>query len=173
MTKTQKYELVESLTQRLSENNRFFIIDLGGFNVAKTNDFRRKCFEAGVQVQMVKNTLIRKVLDRLDGDFSSIHASLKENSCLMFLNEDFKAPAKLIKEFRESNELPRIKAAYIENTAFAGTDIVDEILALKSKNEVIGEVVGMLQSPMQNVLGALSGAGQKIAGILKTLSERE
>jgi large subunit ribosomal protein L10 len=122
---------------------------------------------------MVKNTLIRKALDRLDGDFSPIHPALTENSCIVFIKEDFKTPARLIKDFRENDELPRIKAAYIESTAFAGKDIVEEVLALKSKNEVIGEVVGMLQSPMRNVLGALTGAGQKLAGILKTLSERE
>ncbi|MDW8333959.1 MAG: 50S ribosomal protein L10 [Bacteroidia bacterium] len=173
MTKTQKYELVESLTQRLNANKRFFIIDIGGFNVEKTNAFRRKCFEAGVRVQMVKNTLIRKALERVEGDFSPIYPVLKENSCLVFINEDFKTPAKLIKDFREGEDRPRIKAAYIENTALAGTDLVEEVLALKSKNEVLGEVVGMLQSPIRNVVGALSGAGQKLAGILKTLSERE
>lgn len=120
----------------------------------------------------MKNTLLRKSLEQLDWDFSEMYPALKESTSIIFAAENLNAPAKLIKSFRENDEKPILKAAFVQETVFVGNDNLDALINLKSKNDLIGDVVGLLQSPIKNVVSGLNGSGQKIAGILKTLSER-
>lgn len=171
MKREQKAEVVDNLGEILSANKNFYIVDSSKLTVNQINDFRRICFNEGVTIQVVKNTLIRKALERADinEDFSQV---LKGTSSIMFA-ESMTAPAKLIKEFRKTHDKPVLKAAYIQESLFIGDDSLESLLKIKSKEQLIGEVIGMLQSPMQNVISGLKGQGSKIAGILKTLSEKE
>ncbi|MCE3007258.1 MAG: 50S ribosomal protein L10 [Bacteroidetes bacterium] len=172
MTKQEKFKFVEELTEKIKQNPSFYVIDMGGFSVSKTNEFRAKAFAANLQVQVAKNTLIKKALDASEVDYSEIYPALKETSALVFFTENFKAPAQLIKDFRKEGEKPALKAAYVEETFFVGDAHLATLISLKNKNELIGDIVGMLQAPAKNVIGALKGQGSKIAGILKTLEEK-
>ena len=174
MTKAEKIQLVQELTETFSQYPNFYIADTGGMTVEEVNDLRRRCFGADVKLQMVKNTLIRKALESLEGDYSEVFEVLKQPSSVFFATAEAPSvPAKLIRDFRESNEKPILKAAVIETAVFKGDDQLKALAELKSKDELIGEIVGLLQSPAKNVLGALQSGGTKIAGIIKTLSERE
>lgn len=173
MTKQEKFEFVAELTEKFKANPAFYVVDLGGFTVAKANEFRRKAFNANLEVKVAKNTLIRKALEQCEVDYSEIYPALKETSALVFFQEDYKAPAKLIKEFRKDEEKPALKAAYVEETVFVGDAALATLISLKTKNELIGEIVGMLQSPMQHVLGALKGQGSKIAALLQSIEEKK
>lgn len=174
MTKEEKYAFVEELAAKIKENPFFYVIDMGGFTVAKTNDFRRAAFAANLEVQVAKNTLIKKAMERSEVDYTELYPALKETSALVFFKDNFKAPAELVKKFRDAgSDKLTLKAAYVEETAFVGEGTLDTLIKLKTKNELLGEIIGTLQSPMKNVLGALKGQGGKIAGILKTLEERK
>jgi large subunit ribosomal protein L10 len=169
MTREEKAVVIEDLVQRFSDNSHFYITDASGMSVADTNALRRLCFEKGVEYRVFKNTLIQKALERMD-------AVLKGFSGIMFSAENANAPAKLIKEFRKKSgkkESPVLKGASIDTDLFIGDDTLDTLSELKSKAELIGEIIGLLQSPAKNVISGLQGAGGKLAGILKTLSERE
>jgi large subunit ribosomal protein L10 len=171
MKREQKAEVVENLGEIFQENKNFYIVDSSRLTVNQINDFRRLCFNEGIKIQVVKNTLIRKALERaeINEDMSEI---LKGASSIM-ISENMSAPAKLIKEYRKKNDKPVLKAAYIQESLYIGDDSLDSLLKIKSREQLIGEVIGMLQSPMQNVISGLKGQGGKIAGILKTLSEKE
>lgn len=174
MTKEQKHELVQDLTEQFRQYPNFYIIDLQGYSVIKNNQFRRKCFENRLKVKTVKNTLIVKSLEALGGgDYSELFDALKGSSSIIFVTEANNAPAKLIKEFRKDDPLPSIKAAYIEESTYVGDHQIDNLIAIKSKNDLIGEIVGLLQSPAKNVISALKSPAGKLAGILQTLEERE
>lgn len=174
MTKEQKIKLVQELTETFKTYPNFYITDMGGLTVEKVGKLRRLCFEKDIKVQVVKNTLIRKALENLEGDFSEVYDSLKQQSSIFFTTSEApSAPAKVIEEFRKSEEKPVLKAAVIETAVFTGDDQLKALTSLKSKAELIGEVVGLLQSPAKNVISALQSGGGKLAGILKTLSERE
>lgn len=147
-------------------------MDIGGFTVEKTNQFRAKCFEAGFKVQTVKNKLLIKALDNLEQDFTELYPALKQSSTLLFIQDNPNGPAKMLKGFQEGGEKPGVKAAVVEQAVFVGPKTLETMEKLKSKSQLIGEIVGMLQSPIQNVLGGLQGGGHKIAGILETLSKR-
>ena len=176
MTKEQKIQLVDELVGTFEEYPNFYITNAGGLTVAETNELRQLCFESNVKLTMIKNTLIRKALERVEGkDFSELYDALKEPSSVFFATaENPSIPAKVIEKFRKKKkEIPVLKAACIETSIFLGDENLKMLTELKSKDELIGEVIGLLQSPAKNVISALKSGGGKIAGIIKTLSERE
>jgi large subunit ribosomal protein L10 len=175
MTRKDKAQIVSDLTAKFKETDHFYITDTSGLTVSEVNKFRGMCFTKGVEYKMVKNTLIKKALENVDGDFSSLDEVLKGTSGVMFVNETANIPAKIIKEFQktDSKDRPKFKAASIDSDLFIGEDQLGTLASLKSKQELIGDVITLLQSPAKNVISALSSGGNKLAGIVKTLSERE
>jgi large subunit ribosomal protein L10 len=178
MTKAEKEAIVEELYQKFSETTNFYITDPQGLNVERINNFRRLCFKRGVEYKVYKNTMIKKALEKLDTDYTSFDESvLKGFSGILFSPESSNVPAKIIKEFRKSsntgNELPLLKGASIDTDLFIGEEHLTALSKLKSKVELIGEVISILQSPAKNVVSALQGGQHTLAGLVKTLSERE
>ena len=135
------------------------------------SDLRRLCYKSNVQVQVIKNTLLRKAMEKNDVDFAQMYDSLKGNTAIMFA-ESTNAPAKIIKEFRKKEDKPLLKSAFIEESFYFGDDQVEALCSLKSKDELIGEIITLLQSPPKTVISSLQSAGGQLSGILKTLSER-
>jgi large subunit ribosomal protein L10 len=173
MRKEEKQEVVSALTEKMKEYGNFYITDTSSLTVAKINNIRRKCFENQIGMQVVKNTLIKKALEQLDGDVSPLFDVLKGSSSIMF-STNANAPAKLIKELRKGKEeKPVLKAAYVDSAVFIGDNQLEALVNLKSREELIGEIIGLLQSPAKNVISALQSGGNKLAGIVKTLQERE
>ena len=174
MTKEQKIQLVEKLTEKFKEYPNFYIADAGGLTVAETSELRQLCFDGNVQLQMVKNTLIKKSLENLDNNYEEVFDVLKKSSSIFFsTSENPSGPAKIIEKFRKTKEKPLLKVACIDSSVFIGDDQLKTLTSLKSKDELIGEIIGLLQSPAKNVISALKSSGGKLAGILQTLSERE
>jgi large subunit ribosomal protein L10 len=172
MKKEQKTVIVNDLTDTLSTQRNFYITDISALTVVQANDLRRLCFQKGISLQVVKNTLIEKALEAAKFETGQFEPVLRGPSAIMFA-ENYTAPAKLIKEFRAKHPNPVLKAAFIEDSLYVGDDMIDTLTTLKSKEELIADVIAMLQSPMKNVIGGLKNGGNKIAGILKTLSEKE
>lgn len=172
MNREEKNQVIDSLVETLSKYNSFYIADIDALNSEKTSKLRRMCFSKNVQIKVAKNSLIKKALGKMDGDFEQMLPTLKGSSAIM--NAEIpNAAAKVIKEFRKSgNEKPLLKSAYVDTAIFVGDKQLDSLAALKSKNELIGDIIGLLQSPAQNVISALQSGGGKLAGILKTLEER-
>lgn len=175
MTKEEKVSVVAELTEKLKANNNFYLTDASGFTVAQVNDFRRLCFEKGVEYRVYKNTMIKKALDGLEADYSSLDESLKGFSGIIFSEEIANLPAKVIKEFRkkQGGEKPVLKAASIDSDVFVGDENLNTLSDLKSKQELIGDVIALLQSPAKNVISALQSGGNTLSGLVKTLSEKE
>jgi large subunit ribosomal protein L10 len=176
MTKQEKTQAISEIAQRFSENKNFYFANASGLSVAEINDFRRICFEKGVEYNVYKNTLIKKALETLDTDYSSFDDTvLKGFTGIIFSKESGNVPAKVIKEFRKAmgGEKPILKGASIDTDLFIGNDQLDALSKLKSKFELIGDVIMLLQSPAKNVISALQNGQNNLAGILKTLSERE
>lgn len=172
MTREEKSKVIETLTAQLANNNNIYLADISGLDAGSTTNLRRACFKAGVQLSVVKNTLLKKAMENTDKDFGDLPSILKGNTSIM-IAEVGNAPAKVIKEFRKKSDKPLLKGAYIQEAVFIGDNQLDSLVALKSKDELIGEIVGLLQSPAKNVISALKSGGGKLAGILKTLSEKE
>ncbi|MEM6261750.1 MAG: 50S ribosomal protein L10 [Bacteroidota bacterium] len=174
MTKAEKYQVVERLVEQMKETPTFYIADTGGLTVEEVNSLRRDCHKSEIKMQVVKNTLIKKALEQLDENYEGAYEALKLHSAIFFTDaENPSVPAKLIKKFRKKHEKPVLKVACIDSAVFLGDDQLETLTTLKSKGELIGEVVTLLQSPAKNVVSALKSSGGKLAGILKTLSERE
>ncbi|WP_234736402.1 50S ribosomal protein L10 [Tellurirhabdus bombi] len=176
MTREEKGAIIEELSEKFKEVPYFYITDASGMTVAEVNRLRRLCFERGVEYRVIKNTLIKKALQTLDTDYSSFEDTVLTGfSGVMFTSESGKIPAKLIKDFRRElgNDKLKLKGASVDYSLFIGADQLDTLLTLKSKNELIADVIALLQSPAKNVISGLQGGGNKLAGILKTLSERE
>jgi len=171
MRKEDKKQLIDSLTRQLSENENFYITDVSELNAEKTSDLRRLCFKYGIKMQVVKNTLLKIAMDNVEKDLNELYVTLKGNTSVMFA-EVANAPAKMIKEFRKKSKRPVLKGAYIEQMTYLGDEQLDFLVALKSKNELIADVIALLQSPAKNVISALQSGGSNLSGILKTLSER-
>ncbi|PWK77716.1 LSU ribosomal protein L10P [Mucilaginibacter oryzae] len=171
MNKEEKFDLVVALTEQIKEYGNFYITDTSDLTVAKINNIRRKCFENDITMQVTKNSLIKKAMEAAGGDFSPIYDVLKGSSSILF-SKSATAPAKLIKQLRKTGEKPILKAAYIDSAVFIGDNQLDTLTKLKSKEQLIGEIVGLLQSPAKNVLSALQSGGTTIAGLVKTLQER-
>lgn len=172
MTKAEKFELVKELTEDFRENPNFYVLDIGGMSVAANNDLRRKLFENGLKLRMVKNTLLKKALENLESESDSLHPALVQSSSLIFIEGKPSDPAKVLKEFRgKDGELPRLKAAYIDSAVYLGDDQLEPLTNLKSKEDLIAELVSLLQSPAKNVVSQLQSGGQKLSGLIKALSE--
>lgn len=171
MKKEEKDQVIEALVAKLSETKNFYLTDTSAMTVEKTNNLRRTCFKRNIELKVVKNTLLRKAFDRLETDYSALYPILKGSTAVMF-TDSVNEPAKLIKEVRRTDDKPVLKGAYVEESFYIGDNMLDALIAIKTKNEVIGEIVGLLQSPARNVVSALQSSGGKLAGIVKTLSER-
>lgn len=171
MTREQKQEIVLELKEKLNAHNSFYITDTSDLTVAEINKIRRKCFEKGISIRVAKNTLIRKAMEQTGNDYSELFGVLKGTSAIMF-SEVGNAPAKLIKELRKDGPKPLLKGASIDLSFYTGDNQLDALVNLKSKEELVGDIIGLLQSPAKNVVSALSSGGGKLAGIVKTLSER-
>jgi large subunit ribosomal protein L10 len=171
MTREEKSRVIEDLTAQLADSNVVYIADISNLNAETTSNLRRACFKAGIQLNVVKNTLLEKAMEASSNDYGDLPSILKGNTSIM-IAENGNAPAKIIKEFRKKSDKPILKGAYIHQAVFIGDNQLDALIALKSKEEVIGEIIGLLQSPAKNVVSALKSGGGKIAGIVKTLSER-
>lgn len=170
MRKEDKSVVISELIEKFAQNKNFYLVDTAPLTANQNNSFRRECFKQGVELRVAKNSLIEKALIEagITEDFSQI---LRGASSLMF-SENPTLPAKLIKEFRKDKKYPELKAAFIEESLYVGDDNLETVSKIKSKQVLIGEVLSMLQAPMQNVVSGLKGQGSKIAGILKTLEER-
>ncbi len=170
MKKELKDTIIVELGQKLKEYPHFYLVDLTGLNAEKTSDLRRKCFKSEIKLEVVKNTLLQKALEAFGVDFSPLYDCLKGNTAVMFTTTA-NVPAKLLKEYKKEG-IPALKAAYAEESIFVGADRLEELAALKSKNELIADVVALLQSPAKNVVSALQSGANTIHGVLKTLGER-
>jgi large subunit ribosomal protein L10 len=173
MTREEKGLLIEELAGKFGATPNYYFADGSGMSVEKTDNFRRECFRRGFEYVVVKNSLIEKALERNELVDEGFNSSVLKGFTGIIFSEDPKAPAKLIKEFSKTNNgLPAFKGAIVDKSYFSGADQLDTLMTLKTKNELIGEVIGLLQSPMKNVVSGLTASGSKIAGVLKTLSER-
>lgn len=173
MRKEEKAVIIANIADTLKEYSCFYLVETNGLDAEKTSSLRRACAKADVKMMVVKNTLLHKALEGMEGDYSELYGSLKGATTLMCSNTG-NAPAKLIKDFVKKDEtLPALKAAYVEETVYVGADQLDTLCAIKSKAELLGDVVALLQSPAKNVVSALTGAGSKLHGILETLSKKE
>lgn len=171
MTKEEKSRVIEDLTAQLAGTNVVYVTDISGLNAESTSNLRRACFKAGIKLEVVKNTLLEKAMDSSDNNYGELPTILKGSTSIM-IAENGNAPAKIIKEFRKKSDKPVLKGAYINEAVFIGDNQLDALVSLKSKEEVIGEIIGLLQSPAKNVVSALKSGGSTIAGLVKTLSER-
>ena len=172
MRKEDKYTIIEDLASALQEYSCVYLAETTGLNAEKTSEFRRACNKADIRLLVVKNTLLQKAMDKLDLDYSGLYPALKGSTSLLLSNTG-NAPAKLLKSFRKKDQaLPALKAAFVEECVYLGADQLEVLASLKSKNELIGEVIGLLQSPAKNVVSALQSGGNKIHGILETLSNK-
>ena len=172
MKKEEKSQVIDSLVEQLASNSHFYLTDIASLNAAKTADLRRLCYNKNIKMLVVKNSLLQKAMERSTAkDYQPLFGSLKGSTAIMF-SEVGNDPAKLIKEFRRKNDKPVLKAAFVEESVYIGDDQLDALASIKSKEEVIGDIIGLLQSPAKNVISALKSSGGKIAGIVKTLSEK-
>lgn len=172
MNKEQKAQAIEELAEKIAATPFFYVTDASGLSVAEVNNLRRKCYNGSLEYKVYKNTVIKKAMEKLDGDFTPMYDALKGFSGIIFSAESGSSPAKLIKEFRGKNEKPALKAAFIDSDIILGDENLEMLSKLKSKNELVGEIIGLLQSPAKNVISSLQSGGSKLSGILQTLSER-
>ncbi|MEM1340148.1 MAG: 50S ribosomal protein L10 [Bacteroidota bacterium] len=171
MTREEKAIVIDDLTAQLADNVNIYLADISGLDATTTSDLRRACFKANIKLAVVKNTLLAKAMEASDKEFGELSTVLKGNTSLM-LAETGNAPAKLIKNFRKKSDRPLLKGAFIEEAIFIGDDNLETLVGIKSKEELIGDIIGLLQSPAKNVISGLKSGGGKLAGILKTLSEK-
>lgn len=172
MTREDKSKVIEELTTQLADNPHIYLTDISGLNAKNTSELRRACFKAGIRMAVVKNTLLEKAMEASEKDFGELPSVLKGNTSVMY-SETGNAPAKVIKAFRKKSDKPLLKGAFIEEAIYIGDEQLDVLVDIKSREELIGDIVGLLQSPAKNVISALKSSGGKLAGILKTLSEKE
>lgn len=172
MRRDEKQQIIDELTERFSGEAHYYLADTSGLTVEEVNKLRALCHSKGIQMKVAKNTFIQKALQAQEADLSKAEDILHGPTAIFF-TETSNAPAKMIKEYRKKSEKPVLKAAIIGGAdVFVGDDQLDALVALKSKEELIGDIIGLLQSPAKNVIGALQSGGQKLSGIVKTLSER-
>ena len=173
MKKEDKALIIEKIKETIGQYSCFYLVETAGLNAEKTSAFRRECFNSDIKLMVVKNTLLHKALEQMEGNYDELYSALKESTSLMCCNVG-NAPAKLLKKFRQKDDvLPKLKAAYVEETIYVGEDQLETLANIKSKNELIADVVALLQSPAKNVISALQSGGNTIHGILETLSKKE
>lgn len=174
MNKQEKNKKVEELTAVLNENKNFYLADTSTITGIKINAFRRICYEKNVNMSVVKNTLLRKAMEKADNAaaFAPLYDTLVGNTAILYASQP-SDPARVIKQFRTENDKPLLKGAFIEESVYLGDESLEALSALKTKNELIADIIALLQSPAKNVIGALQSGGNKLSGIVKTLSERE
>ena len=171
MTREEKTIMINSIKSELDSNSTIYLTDCSGLNADSTSKLRRACFKSNIKMSVVKNTLLEKAMDEVEKDFGDLKTVLKGNTALMY-SDVGNAPAKVIKNFRKKSEKPILKGAFIEESIYLGDDTLDSLVAIKSKEELIGEVITLLQSPAKNLISALKSSGSKISGVLKTLSDK-
>jgi len=164
--------MIDVILEQVNSFSHLYLTDISGLNAEDTSDLRRKCFENDIKLAVVKNTLLKLALDKADGEYEELYDTLVGNTTVMFSNTG-NAPAKLIKEFRKNGEKPILKSAYVEQSTYIGDDQIEPLSTIKSKEELIGDVITLLQSPAKNVISALQSSGNILSGLVKTLSERE
>lgn len=171
MKQEQKSVIIDDIAKDLAEYSNVYVTDISGFTVETVNQLRRQCFRRNIKLKVVKNTLLKRAMEQSDVDYSEIYPALAGTTSIMLSNTG-NAPARLIKEFRVKNKKPLLKAAFIEQSAYLGDNQLEALCNVKSREELIGDIVGLLQSPARNVISALQSGGGKLAGIVKTLSEK-
>jgi large subunit ribosomal protein L10 len=171
MTREEKATVIEDLKSQLADSPTIYLTDISGLDASTTTALRRACFKANIRLAVVKNTLLAKAMEASDKEFGELPEVLKGNTSLM-ISETGNAPAKLIKTFRKKTDRPLLKGAFIEEAIYIGDDMLETLVNIKSKEEVIADIIGLLQSPAKNVISGLKSGGGKLAGILKTLSEK-
>lgn len=172
MTKEEKKVAIEELKDALGGIKNLYLADIAGLNATQTSNLRKACFNENIRLQVVKNTLLAKAMEASDHDFSELKNILQGNTSLMF-SETGNAPAKVIKNFRKKSDKPILKGAFIEEAIYLGDDQLDKLVAIKSKDELIGEIITLLKSPTKKIITSLQSGGGKLSGILKSLSERQ
>jgi len=172
MKREDKNTIIDSLVEQLKSSKNFYVTDASSMNAEVTSKLRRKCFESNIEMIVVKNTLFRKALEKTQGKFAELHPILKSNSAVMF-SDTANGPARLIKEFRKKHEKPILKGAFVEESIYIGDNQLEMLASLKSKNELIGDIIGMLQAPANNVISALQSGKTTLAGVIKTLSDKK
>ncbi len=168
----EKNSIIDGLREQIDKASHFYLTDISNLNAADTSNLRRKCFEKEIELVVVKNTLLKKALEKSEGNFEELYDTLKNSTSIMFC-ETGNVPAKLIKDFRKERERPVLKAAYVEASIYLGDEQLNMLSSLKSKNELIADVLALLQAPMTNLLSAMQSGGNNMAGALKTLAEKE
>ena len=171
MTKEEKNQFIDVLDKSIQEHSNFYLADISGLSAEESSNLRRLCFKREVSLQVVKNTLLKKALEKNDSNYEELYDVLKGNTSIMF-TDAANAPAKVIKEFRKKHDKPVFKAAHLDASFYIGEEYLDTLSELKSKNELIAEIVALLQSPAKNVISSLQSGGSKLSGIVKTLAER-
>ena len=172
MTREEKDLQIKELTQMLADNSVLYLTDATGLNAEETTQLRRACYKNDVRMRVVKNTLLRRAMEASEGtDFSELYEVLSGQTALLVGNVG-NAPAKILKEFRKKSDMPILKAAYVEESTYLGDDQIDVLTAIKSKDEIVAELIALLQSPMKNVVGSLNSGGNTISGLVKALQDR-
>ena len=172
MRREDKNAIIESLAEKLKEYGHFYLTDTAQLNAADTSELRRKCYENDIKLIVVKNTLLKRALQQTAGDFEELFSVLTNTTSIMF-TQSGNAPAKLIKEFRKKHDKPVLKGAYVQESIYIGDNQLDALVAIKTKDELVGDIIMLLQSPAKNVISALQSGGNTIHGVLETLSKRE
>ncbi len=172
MKREDKNTIIENLKKQINESNHFYLTDISELNASDTSSLRRKCFEKDIKLIVVKNTLLKRALENSEGDFGDLYDVCKDSTSIMF-SDAGNIPAKLIKEFRKEHNKPVLKAAYVEESIYVGDQYLDALAEIKSKEELLGDLILLLQSPMRNVLSALQSGSNVLTGVLRTLSDKK
>ena len=172
MTKEEKNQFIELLDKSIQKNSNFYLADISGLSAEESSSLRRMCFKREVSLQVVKNTLLKKAFEKNDKNYEELYDVLKGNTSIMF-TDTANLPAKIIKEFRKKHEKPVLKAAHLDQSFYIGEQYLDELSELKSKNELISEIILLLQSPAKRVVSSLQSGSSKLSGIVKSLAERD
>jgi large subunit ribosomal protein L10 len=172
MKREDKNVIVEQLTAEINQAKHFYIADIGGLNATETMALRRVCFKEDVKLLVVKNTLLHKALERAEGQYEELYPVLNGPTSIMITDTGNK-PAKMIKSFRKKHKKPELKGAYVEECVYVGENLIDKLIAVKSRQELLADLIATLQSPMNNVMSSLQSGKHILAGVVKTLSERE
>jgi large subunit ribosomal protein L10 len=171
MRRDEKTAIIESLAEKLNEYSHFYLTDTAQLNAADTSHLRRECFKNDIKLIVVKNTLLKRALEHTGVNFDELYPVLEGTTSIMFTNTG-NGPARLIKEFRRKHDKPVLKGAYVQESIYVGDNMLDALVSLKTKQELIGDIIMLLQSPAKNVVSALQSGGTKIHGVLETLSKK-